>query len=92
VLVHGAFADASGWSAVIERLSAAGYLAYAPDECETLLTAGALDGASNDLGEHLIVRPCPGMPDGDLLLAAVEGSAWRHAANQLTSARDRKAL
>jgi pimeloyl-ACP methyl ester carboxylesterase len=123
VLVHGAFADASGWSPVIQRLSALGYAtyapanplrgvisdgeyvrtfvstiegpvvlvghsyggsvitnasagtanvsalvfiaAYAPDEGETLLTAGALDGASNDLGEHLVVRPYPGAPEGD---------------------------
>ena len=123
VLVHGAFADASGWSAVIQRLSALGYATYAPanplrgiisdgeyvrtfvstiegpvvlvghsyggsvitnasagadnvralvfiaayvpDEGETLLAAGALDGASNDLGEHLVVRPYPGAPEGD---------------------------
>jgi hypothetical protein len=39
--------------------------AFAPDEGETLLAAGALDGASNDLPRHLIVRPYPGMPDGD---------------------------
>ncbi|MBO3086045.1 alpha/beta fold hydrolase [Cellulomonas fengjieae] len=30
VLVHGAFADASGWSGVISRLTAAGYQTYAP--------------------------------------------------------------
>lgn len=30
VLVHGAFADASGWGGVITRLQAAGYTAYAP--------------------------------------------------------------
>ncbi|MBO3103995.1 alpha/beta fold hydrolase [Cellulomonas fengjieae] len=30
VLVHGAFADASGWSGVISRLTAAGYPTYAP--------------------------------------------------------------
>ena len=30
VLIHGAFADASGWSEVIQRLSALGYRAYAP--------------------------------------------------------------
>src|SRR5271154_7487417 len=30
VLIHGAFADASGWSQVIQRLSALGYSAYAP--------------------------------------------------------------
>ena len=39
--------------------------AYAPDEGETLAAAGALDGASNDLAGHLLVRPYPGMPDGD---------------------------
>ena len=123
VLIHGAFADASGWSEVIQRLSALGYpayapanplrgvisdgdyvrtflstiqgpvvlvghsyggsvitnasagapnvralvyiAAYAPDEGETLAAAGALDGASNDLAGHLVVRPYPGMPDGD---------------------------
>ncbi len=123
VLIHGAFADASGWSEVIQRLSALGYrayapanplrgvisdgdyvrtflstiqgpvvlaghsyggsvitnasvgapdvralvyiAAYAPEEGETLAAAGALDGASNDLAGHLLVRPYPGMPDGD---------------------------
>ena len=30
VLVHGAFADASGWSDVIQRLSALRYSCYAP--------------------------------------------------------------
>src|SRR5690606_15280924 len=30
VLVHGAFADASGWAGVIERLNSAGYEAIAP--------------------------------------------------------------
>ena len=30
VLIHGAFADASGWGGVIDRLSAAGLTAYAP--------------------------------------------------------------
>jgi pimeloyl-ACP methyl ester carboxylesterase len=123
VLVHGAFADASGWSDVIQRLTALGYnafapanplrgvigdgdslrtfvstiegpvvlvghsyggsvitnasvgapnvqalvyiAAYAPDEGETLAAAGALDGASNDLAEHLLIRPYAGMPDGD---------------------------
>ena len=124
VLVHGAFADASGWAAVVERLTALGYpvfapanplrgvigdgevirtfvstvegpvvlvghsyggsvitnagagaanvralvyiAAYIPDEGETLLAAGALDGASNDLAEHLTVRPYPGAPEGDV--------------------------
>ena len=123
VLIHGAFADASGWSGVIERLTALGYAAYAPpnplrhvitdgdsvrtfvstidgpvvlvghsyggsvitnasvgapnvralvyisaylpDEGETLGAAGALDGGSNDLVEHLLVRPYAGMPEGD---------------------------
>ena len=39
--------------------------AYAPDEGETLAAAGALDGASNDLADHLVIRPYPGAPDGD---------------------------
>ena len=30
VLIHGAFADASGWGGVISRLTAAGHTAYAP--------------------------------------------------------------
>ena len=30
VLIHGAFADASGWGGVITRLAAAGYTSYAP--------------------------------------------------------------
>ena len=30
VLIHGAFADASGWNGVIRRLQDAGYTAYAP--------------------------------------------------------------
>ena len=30
VLIHGAFADASGWGGVISRLSAAGITTYAP--------------------------------------------------------------
>jgi pimeloyl-ACP methyl ester carboxylesterase len=123
VLVHGAFADASGWKGVIERLTAQDFAvfappnplrgvitdgdsvrtfvstiegpvvlvghsyggsvitnasvgapnvrglvyiaAYAPDEGESLGAAGALDGASNDLVEHLVVRPYAGMPEGD---------------------------
>ena len=40
VLVHGAFADASGWSGVITRLRAAGYTAYAP---ANPLRGGAFD-------------------------------------------------
>src|ERR1700735_3360649 len=117
VLIHGAFADASGWSDVIQLLSAQGYsayapanplrgvitdgdsvrtflstiegpvvlvghsygdsvitnasvdtpnvralvyiAAYAPEEGETLAAAGTLDGASNDLTGHLLVRPYP---------------------------------
>jgi pimeloyl-ACP methyl ester carboxylesterase len=123
VLVHGAFADASGWRGVIERLTGQGFAvlappnplrgvitdgdsvrtflstiegpvvlvghsyggsvitnasvgapnvkalvfisAYAPDEGESLGAAGALDGASNDLVEHLLVRPYAGMAEGD---------------------------
>ncbi|MHA3704672.1 alpha/beta fold hydrolase [Jatrophihabitans sp. YIM 134969] len=123
VLVHGAFADASGWGPVITRLTALGYpvfappnplrsvigdgeslrtfvstldgpvvlvghsyggsvitnagagaanvralvsiAGYLPEEGETLAASGALDGASNDLGEHLVIRPYPGAPEGD---------------------------
>lgn len=123
VLVHGAFADASGWRGVIDRLTARGFAvlappnplrgvitdgdsvrtfvstiegpvvlvghsyggsvitnasagaanvkalvfiaAYAPDEGESLGAAGALDGASNDLVQHLLVRPYAGMAEGD---------------------------
>jgi pimeloyl-ACP methyl ester carboxylesterase len=39
--------------------------AYVPEEGETLGAAGALDGASNDLAEHILVRPYPGAPEGD---------------------------
>ena len=36
VLVHGAWADGSCWSAVIERLQASGYHVIAPQFPETL--------------------------------------------------------
>jgi pimeloyl-ACP methyl ester carboxylesterase len=124
VLVHGAFADASGWAGVIEELQKDGYpviappnplrgihedadylrsflttisgpvilvghsyagatitnaatgnpnvealvylSAYLPAEGETLAEAGALGGGSTDLGNHLIERPYPGGPEGDV--------------------------
>jgi pimeloyl-ACP methyl ester carboxylesterase len=123
VLVHGAFADASGWSAVADGLRHRGFTvhapanplrgvhpdaeylrsfvstlegpvvlaghsyggcvitnaspglpnvralvyiaAYAPDEGETLVEAGALGGGSSALTQHLVVRPYPGAADGD---------------------------
>ncbi|MGX7678859.1 alpha/beta fold hydrolase [Jatrophihabitans sp. DSM 45814] len=123
VLIHGAFADASGWSDVIEGLAELGFNSYAPpnplrgvlsdgdylrtflstidgpvvlvghsyggsvitnasvgapniralvyiaaympDEGETLAAAGTLDGASNELGNHLVVRPYPDASEGD---------------------------
>ena len=43
VLVHGAFADASGWSDVFHSLSATGYQVYAP--------ANPLRGVASD-GEY----------------------------------------
>ena len=39
VLVHGAWADGSCWSAVIERLQAAGYTVTAPQFPESSLAA-----------------------------------------------------
>jgi len=123
VLVHGAFADASGWSGVIKRLQREGYTVIAPanplrsllgdaeyvrtvlstiqgpivlvghsyggavitnaatdvenvvslvyicgfalDEGEAVLNALALGGGSSALGEHTVVRPYPGAPEGD---------------------------
>jgi pimeloyl-ACP methyl ester carboxylesterase len=44
VLVHGAFADASGWSAVFDALTSQGYPVYAP--------ANPLRGVASD-GEYL---------------------------------------
>src|ERR1700722_11957007 len=41
VLVHGAWADGSCWSAVIERLQASGYDVTAPQFPESSLAAGA---------------------------------------------------
>jgi pimeloyl-ACP methyl ester carboxylesterase len=41
VLVHGAWADGSYWSAVIESLQARGYMAIAPQFPETSLAADA---------------------------------------------------
>jgi pimeloyl-ACP methyl ester carboxylesterase len=124
VLVHGAFADASGWAGVIERLQKDDYPVIAPpnplrgiiedaeylrsflstiagpvvlvghsyggatitnaatgnpnvkalvyvsghipDEGETLAEAGALGGGQTDLNNHLIERPYPGAPEGDV--------------------------
>lgn len=124
VLVHGAFADASGWAGVIKRLEKDDYPVIAPpnplrgiiedaeylrsflstitgpvvlvghsyggatitnaatgnpnvkalvyvsghipDEGETLAEAGALNGGKTDLNDHLIQRPYPGAPEGDV--------------------------
>lgn len=123
VLVHGAFADASGWSGTIKHLQRDGYTAIAPanqlrsiagdaayvrtflstiegpivlvghsyggvvitnaatdvenvvalvyicgfalDEGETVLQALALGGGYPTLGEHTLVRPYAGAPEGD---------------------------
>jgi pimeloyl-ACP methyl ester carboxylesterase len=123
VLVHGAFADASGWRDVADSLRAQGYpcyapanplrgvvydaeyltsflstldgpvvlvghsyggcvitnaspaspavralvyvAAFAPDEGETLNECLAL-GGSTDLASHLVLRPYPGAPEGDV--------------------------
>ena len=123
VLVHGAFADASGWRDVSDGLVQRGFTvhapanplrgvfgdaeylrsfvtslegpailvghsyggcvitnasaglanvramvyiaAYAPDEGETLVEAGALGGGSSELTKHLVTRPYPGAPEGD---------------------------
>jgi len=123
VLVHGAFADASGWSGTIKHLQREGYTAIAPanplrslagdaayirtflstiegpivlvghsyggavitnaatdvanvvalvyvcgfalDEGEAVLQALALGGGYSALGEHTLVRPYAGAPEGD---------------------------
>jgi pimeloyl-ACP methyl ester carboxylesterase len=123
VLVHGAFADASGWTGVIKILQREGYPVLAPanplrslhgdadyvrtvlstiegpivlvghsyggavitnaatdisavsalvyicgfalDEGEPVLGAIALGGGYSALGEHTLVRPYPGAPEGD---------------------------
>jgi pimeloyl-ACP methyl ester carboxylesterase len=123
VLVHGAFADASGWTGVIKHLQREGYTTLAPanplrslpgdaeyvrtvlstiegpivlvghsyggavitnaatdvenvvalvyvcgfalDEGEPVLGALALGGGYSALGEHTVVRPYPGAPEGD---------------------------
>ena len=65
VLVHGAFADGSSWSAVIKRLQAAGYHVTAPQfpltaladdvarGCCTAYIAIALTGSTSAAGSHL---------------------------------------
>jgi pimeloyl-ACP methyl ester carboxylesterase len=123
VLVHGAFADSSGWNDVIERLQKRGYpvlaasnplrgltadaeyvksilatiegpivlvghsyggavitnaatgnpnvvslvyvAAYALDAGERLIDANELGGGHSALGDHLVIRPYPGAPEGD---------------------------
>lgn len=53
VLVHGAFADASGWAGVIERLQAAGIAVMAP--------ANPLRGVSSDAASIAsVVQQIPG--------------------------------
>jgi pimeloyl-ACP methyl ester carboxylesterase len=124
VLVHGAFADASGWNRVVAGLTDRGYRCYAAanplrgvvgdagylrsfvdtidgpvvlvghsyggcvitnaavgapnvealvyvcavaaEEGETVLEAFDLGGGTTELGEHLVRRPYPGAPDGDV--------------------------
>ncbi|SFR84465.1 Pimeloyl-ACP methyl ester carboxylesterase [Agromyces sp. CF514] len=123
VLVHGAFADSSGWNDVTERLQKRGYTvlaasnplrgltadaeyvksilatiegpivlvghsyggavitnaatgnpnvvslvyvaAYALDAGERLIDANELGGGHSALGDHLVIRPYPGAPEGD---------------------------
>ncbi|MET4158664.1 alpha/beta hydrolase [Agromyces sp. PvR057] len=123
VLVHGAFADSSGWNQVTERLQKRGYTvlaasnplrglaadaeyvksilatiqgpivlvghsyggavitnaatgnpnvvslvyvaAYALDAGERLIDANELGGGHSALGDHLVIRPYPGAPEGD---------------------------
>ena len=123
VLVHGAFADSSGWNAVTEGLQKRGYTvlaasnplrgltadaeyvksilatiegpivlvghsyggavitnaatgnpnvqslvyvaAYALDAGERLIDANELGGGHSELGDHLVIRPYPGAPEGD---------------------------
>ena len=123
VLVHGAFADSSGWNDVTTKLQKKGYTVfaasaplrglhsdaeylnailstidgpivlvghsyggavitnaatgnpnvtslvfvagYALDEGERAIDANELGGGHSDLGEHLVLRPYPGAPEGD---------------------------
>jgi pimeloyl-ACP methyl ester carboxylesterase len=58
VLIHGAFADASGWSAVYRELTAQGYPVYAP--------ANPLRGVAGDAG---YVRAFVSAIDGPVVLA-----------------------
>jgi pimeloyl-ACP methyl ester carboxylesterase len=58
VLVHGAFADASGWSAVYRELTALGYPVYAP--------ANPLRGVVSDSG---YIRAFVSAIDGPVVLA-----------------------
>jgi pimeloyl-ACP methyl ester carboxylesterase len=58
VLVHGAFADASGWSAVYRELTALGYPVYAP--------ANPLRGVVSDSG---YIRAFVSAIDGPVILA-----------------------
>ena len=59
VLVHGAFADASGWAGVISRLHYAGYIALAP--------ANPLRGLTSDAD---YIRAFVGTIDGPVVLGA----------------------
>ena len=68
VLVHGAFADASGWNGVIERLQHQGYTVVAP--ANPLRGVGAdsayLAGVVNQLdGPALVQRAYPTGPGGE---------------------------
>jgi pimeloyl-ACP methyl ester carboxylesterase len=76
VLVHGAFADASSWSGVVERLQAAGIKVTAP--------ANPLRGIAHDsayLAGFLAQVPGPVLAVGHSYGGAVISNAATHAAN-----------
>src|SRR5256886_9306425 len=76
VLVHGAFADASSWTGVIERLQAAGVQVTAP--------ANPLRGLSSDsayLASFLNQIPGPVLAVGHSYAGAVISNAATKASN-----------
>ena len=78
ILVHGAWADGSCWSAVIERLQAGGYTVTAPQFPESSLADDVArlrqvldrqDGptivAGHSYGGQIMTARSPGRPRGD---------------------------
>ena len=76
VLVHGAFADASGWSAVVRMVQAAGYPVIAPADPLRGLTADA-----DHIRSVVATLPGPVILVGHSYGGAVITNAAREAAN-----------